>query len=336
MRWVAIVVIAIFLSFGFSVYASEGIISPLADSDVSTPAPPVIVSLPAPSVLGVQSSLGNAVTQFFSVTPTPLRLPDFAGQAPLLPQNVAGQAPLLPQNVAGQAPTPTPTPATRLTRKSHMTITLLGDSMIDTLGPDGGGLAEKLNKTYPSATFTIINHGVGGQNIDTGLLHLTNGYSYLGATRPSVISQSPDVIVVESFGYNPYSYDTGALETHWLRLASIMDTIKQQLPQTKIVIAATIAPNWNVFGDGAPFINFSANGKRQKVATIDSYIESTISFAKGEHYPLADAYDASKTADGNGMIQYINPGDHIHYSDSGRAFFSQILANTIITNRLLE
>lgn len=208
--------------------------------------------------------------------------------------------------------------------------------MIDTLGPDGGSLAGRLNKIYPNTTFTIYNHGVGGQNIDTGLLHLTSGYSYLGAIRPSVLSQSPDIIVVESYGYNPYPYDTGALVTHWLRMASIMDTIKQTLPNTKIVIAATIAPNWNVFGDGAPFINMSPEGKKQKVATIDSYIESTISFAQGEHYPLADAYHPSRGSDGNGMIQYINGGDHIHYSDAGRALMAGAIANVVVSNRLLE
>jgi hypothetical protein len=102
------------------------------------------------------------------------------------------------------------------------------------------------------------------------------------------------------------------------------------------VIAATIAPNWDVFGDGAPFISFSPEGKKQKVQHIDSYIESTIAFARGEHLPLADAYHPSRGADGNGKKSYINGGDHIHYSDAGRAFFASILADTIVASRVLE
>lgn len=322
MRWIAIVIIGIALTFSSSVYASSGIISPLSEAEspaMTNQAPVVITNIP--NVLGAQSSLSTAVMQFLSATPTPTPLRQgFVGQAPLPIPNV----------------TLSPTPTIRATKKPQMTITLLGDSMIDTLGPDGGALASRLNKAYPNTKFTIINHGVGGENIDSGLKRLTNSYSYLGVSRPSVISQLPDVIVVESFGYNPYSYDIGALTTHWMQMATMMNVIKENLPQTKIVIAATIAPNWDVFGDGAPFINMDPKGKREKVATIDSYIESTIAFANGEHYPLADAYHSSKSSDGNGMLQYINGGDHIHYSDAGRTLFSQTVANTIISQRLLE
>lgn len=141
---------------------------------------------------------------------------------------------------------------------------------------------------------------------------------------------------MESFGYNPYPYDTGALDKHWLQLGAITDTVRSSNPDTKILIAATIAPNWDVFGDGAPFINFSPEGKREKVRVIDSYIESTIGFAKTKRLPLADAYHATRQNDGNGMVKYINPGDHIHYSDAGRALMSQTIADAIIANRLLE
>ena len=317
MRFFAIIFSGILSVFMTSVYADSGIISPLADAPQPTTAPVVVQTaapLPLNNLLPVQSSLSQAVTDFMDTQPTPTPTPPLA---------------------SGGA-TPTPTPVPRFTRKSSMTITLLGDSMIDTLGPDGGGLAGRLNAVYPDTTITVINHGDGGTNIDTALFHLTNGYIYLGVNRPSVLSQKPDIIVLESCGYNPYPFDTGALDKHWAQLAAIVDTIHQNLPQTKILIAATIAPNWNVFGDGAPGISFSADGKVQKVKTIDSYIESTISFAKSQHLPLADAYDKTRTPDGNGEIQYINLGDHIHYSDSGRALFAQTVANAIISDKLLE
>ena len=217
-----------------------------------------------------------------------------------------------------------------------MTVSLLGDSMMDTLGPDGSGLAERLKRVYPESTITVINHGTGGVNIDAGLLHLTNGYSYLGATRPSVLSQTPDVLVVESFGYNPYPTADGALLTHWLKLAAVVDTVRAVSPGTKILLAATIAPNWNVFGDGAPFLHFSDQGKREKVAEIGRYIDNIIKFSQSQHLPLADSYTKTKDSEGNGMIRYINPSDHIHYSDQGRALMSKTIAEAIIANRLLE
>lgn len=240
--------------------------------------------------------------------------------------------------IASPTPSPIPTAAIRSTQKRSYTITLLGDSMVDTLGPVGGGLGEKLNRTYPNATFTIINHGVGAENIDSGLRRLTNGYSYLGLGRNSVVSEKPDVIVIESFGYNPYPLPdiNDALTKHWLKLAEIVDTIRRELPGTKIVIAATIAPNWDVFGDGAPFISMSPEGKRTKVEEIKKYIESAVGFAKSQGLPLADAYHPTLDANGNGKLPYINPGDHIHYSDSGRSLMAGKITDAIVSNRLLE
>lgn len=237
------------------------------------------------------------------------------------------------------SPTATPTPIsapTRTARKNHFTIVVLGDSMVDTLGPDVANLAGRLKWTYPSVEFTVINHGVGAENIDSGLNRLTSGYSYLGQGRPAVLSQNPDIIVIESFGYNPYPFEEGAIDRHWLQLATMVDTIRTQLPNSRIVIAATIAPNAEVFGDGAPGLSFSPEGKREKVATIKRYIENAIGFAKSQKFPLADAFHASLDSDGNGRLAYINPGDHLHYSDAGRALFAQTLANTIVSNRFLE
>jgi len=210
--------------------------------------------------------------------------------------------------------------------------------MIDTLGPVGSKLAQKLNTIYPNATFSVINHGVGAENIDSGLRRLTNDYVYLGLGGNAVVSEHPDIVVIESFGYNPLPISdiNDALTTHWLRLAAMVDTIHVQLPDAKIVIAATIAPNWDFFGNGAPNIAFSAEEKRLRVETIKKYIENAIAFAKTQNIPLADAYNESMDIHGNGFIEYINSEDHIHYSDIGRTFFSEIIANSIISNRLLE
>lgn len=318
MRWIALVIVGISLMFSFTVYAADRIISPLAD-----PTPIVIPVLNTKPIVSF-SDLLNAIPDTGAV----LSASSIATPSPTLAP-VPSEAPLA---------SPTPTIATRTARKKSWTITLLGDSMIDTLGPIGAGLSGRLNTIYPNATFTIINHGVGAENIDSGFRRLTNGYSYLGLGKNSVISEKPDVVIVESFGYNPYpTADINeALTRHWLRLADIMDTIHRELPGTKIVLAATIAPNATVFGDGAPGISFSPQGKEEKVSEIKKYIENTIAFAKSQELPLADVYHPSLDKEGNGKLNYINPGDHIHYSESGRALFSQIVASTIIANRLLE
>lgn len=227
-------------------------------------------------------------------------------------------------------PTPTPKPMTKTTQQSSYKIAILGDSMTDTLGPDGAGLGDRLKNIYPKTNFEILNYGVGGTNIDYGLERLTNDYQYLGRSIPSLISQQPEVVVIESFGYNPFAQDNNYLDRHWLALAALVDALKN----TKIVLAATIAPNADVFGDG--ILNWSAEQKQQKVKIIKEYLENTIKFAQSQHLPLANAYNPSLDQSGNGKLVYINSSDHIHYSETGRNLMAQKITEAIIANKLLE
>ncbi len=292
--------------FAFTVFAAETIISPLPDNLSTTPE---FITKPDISFGAIISPIPdtNVLGETTTVLPTP-------------------------------TPTPTPTPQAPVyvAKKSHYTIAVLGDSMVDTLGPGVPALAGLLKNSYPGVTFTILNYGVGATNISYGLERLTHDYDYLGNHIPSLVSQHPDIVVVESFGYNPYSFDQGALDKQWLTLAAIIDVIRGQLPGTKIIIAATIAPNANVFGDGAAGLSFGPVDKQERVTVIKRYIENAIRFAQGEHLPLADAYHPSLTSDGNGNLAYINGGDHIHYSGSGRALFAQAVFGAITGNRLLE
>lgn len=288
-----------------AVYAAEVVVSPIPDE---VPVPIVEVTTPAVS-FGTLSQL----------TPPP---------------EVLG---------ASIEPTPTPQPTLRLaqahsgqTRKDSFTIAVIGDSMVDTLGPDIAGLGNKLTQQYQNVTFRLLNYGVGATNIDYGITRLTSGYDYLGQPKPSLVSQNPDIVVIESFAYNPYSFDEGALDRHWLALAKAVDTVRGTLPEATVIIAATIAPNWDVFGDGAPGVSFSDQGKREHVAVVKRYLENALRFAQSQGLPLADVYHPSLQSDGNGKIQYINGGDHIHYSEVGRDLFARVLANTIVANKLLE
>ena len=241
-------------------------------------------------------------------------------------------------------PVPSPTPTPRKveqpkifnTAKPQYTIALLGDSMIDTLGSGVPNINRNLIKLFPKTSFILLNYGVGATNIDYGIERLTNSYTYLGVTYPSLVSQNPDVVVVESFGYNPYASSEGAIDKHWLALAKIVDILRKNIPTVKIIIAATIAPNSFVFGNGAPGITLNLIEKFERTLTIKSYLENTVRFAKSEHLPLADAYHPSLDILGNGKLRYINAGDHIHYSEAGREFFAEIVVNAILINHIFR
>ena len=208
----------------------------------------------------------------------------------------------------------------QLTTKTY-TIGVLGDSMIETMGQEMTFLKAAMHTYYPNATFKLLNFGFPARDAEYGLSQL-----------PSLLSKNPDLIVVESFAYNPWSDSQSDLDKQWLTLAKIVSDIKSR-PGTKIVMAATIAPNGNVFGDGA--LNWSSEAKWSKVNTIKKYLENAVRFAKGENLPLADAYHPSLGSDGNGITRYTNPGDHLHPSFPGHDLLSQKIAQAIWKNRLL-
>lgn len=291
----------VFSIFSFIVFAAESILSPLAQQA------PATISPTKPDVTFAQVS--QKTTSFGDVLGI-----------------VSVQV----------TPVPSPTPIPKTARQKKFVIAALGDSMIDTLGPDLPNLKNILTSVYRRTEFTMLNYGVGGTNIDYGIERLTSDYTYLDRHIPALVSQFPDILIVESFAYNPYSFDEGALDTHWLALAKIIDTMKLYCPQTKILLAATIAPNAVVFGDGGNLRPQDADGKLKKVTTIKKYLESTIRFAQSQNVPLANAFYPSLQEDGNGKLEYINGGDNIHYSDAGREFFSKIIADAIIDNHLLE
>lgn len=227
-------------------------------------------------------------------------------------------------------------PPVSVTKKSSYAIAVLGDSMVDTLGPGVPHLAAILSDRYPGVLFTVQNFGVGATNIDYGIERIASGYTYLAQQIPSIASQNPDIVIVESFGYNPYSMTHGALDRHWLALAKAVDAIRLHIPKAKIIIAATIAPNVETFGDGAAGISFSQTDKRERVNVIKTYLDNAVRFAQSQKLPVADAYHESLDSAGNGRDEYINAGDHIHYSDAGRVLFAAKVADAIKASNLLN
>lgn len=214
-------------------------------------------------------------------------------------------------------------------------IAVLGDSMIDTLEPGIPQLESALKLYYPYHKFNIINHGSGGSNIEDGLFRLLNDYEYLGTKRPSVISQKPDIIVVESFAYNNFGNSQSGIDRQWLGLGAITTNIKQLLPNTKIVLAATIAPNSIIFGNGIPGTQFTSLDKIEKSTNIKLYLQNLINFATSQHFPLANAYHPS-LVNGEGNKNLISGNDHLHPSGYGGQLFCDTVAKTIFDNHLIE
>jgi len=216
-----------------------------------------------------------------------------------------------------------------------ITIGVLGDSMIDTLQPDLPQLAAALKKYYPDKKFNILNYGAGGSNIEYGLFRLKNDYEYLGKKIPSLLSQKPDIIVLESFAYNNFGNSQSGIDRQWLALGAITTTIKESLPKTAILLAATIAPNSIIFANDVPGLHFTALEKVEKTGTIKLYLQNLINFAGSQNFPLANAYNPSLNGqEGNRL--YINAGDNIHPSGPGGELFCGLVAKALSDNNMVR
>lgn len=218
--------------------------------------------------------------------------------------------------------------------KSTYTVALLGDSMTDTLGKDLPQLKNLLHQNFPSYSFALLNYGQGSTNIESGLYRLTNTTNYLGRSYPPLLSYKPDILVVESFAYNHWGPEESDLNRQWIDIAKIIDTVRENSPATKIILASSIAPNASIFGDGA--LNWNSDQKWTAAQTVKSYLQNLTNFATSQHFPLADAYHPSLGTDGNGIPTYINNGDHLHPSDEGKTLYSQKIVDAIKENNIIQ
>jgi len=232
---------------------------------------------------------------------------------------------LVQENIDTVIPSATPSATPQVAIKTgSLTIAFLGDSMVDTMGEGLPYIEKELKKDYPGFQFNLLNYGAGGTNIEYGIQRITQDYEYLGKKIPALVKTNPDIVVVESFAYNPWGADQSDLDRHWLAMAKIVDLLKSQT-NAKILFLATIAPNKANFGVGPGGVNWDKDISYLHAAKIEKYIDNTIKFAKSQGYAYIDAYTPSIVS-GDGNLTYINPGDHIHPSVLGCQFIARLIA----------
>lgn len=202
-------------------------------------------------------------------------------------------------------------------------IALLGDSMIDTIKDDISYFKKSLSTYYPDTFFMITPYAYPASTIEKGLDKL----------KEEVVPTKPDIIVVESFAYNNYGNNQQGTDKHWLNLGAITSTIDEKLPNTRIVISATIAPNSIIFANGKE--NYSALEKIEKTSTIKNYLQNAVNFATSQRFPLANTYNISTDIKNEGLKELIDPVDNIHPSEAGAKLYFDTITKTIFDNNLI-
>ncbi|MDO8551227.1 MAG: hypothetical protein Q7S03_00900 [bacterium] len=218
-------------------------------------------------------------------------------------------------------------------KRAYLTF-LVGDSIIAALGKNADQLRKDLIANYPAHEFVNYNYGFGSTNILTLPDRLNNQTTYLGETFPPINEQTFDLIIFESFAYNPlsqYPLEEGLKKQTEILDMSIKEVIEKH-PNSVVAIMVPIAPSEKFFAKG--IIDLTIEVRKQWVKERVAYIKNAIEFAQKNNIPLINVYEKSLTAEGTANLKYINPSDYIHPSNEGIKLISKTIADYIFQNQI--
>ena len=205
-------------------------------------------------------------------------------------------------------------------KKQSYTIAIIGDSMVDTMGERLEYLEHVLTKRYPRTDFHLYNYGKGAQNVEDGLARFDSDFNYSDRHYPSLPQLHPDILIVGSFAYNPFSpYDRNQ---HWVSLTTMVEKAKGVASQ--VYMLAEIAPLRSDFGKGPGGVNWDSDTAYVHSGHIIEQLENAVGLSKDLGVPIIDAFHPS-----GGNRAYVNSNDGIHASVSGHEFTAGIIASRL-------
>lgn len=209
--------------------------------------------------------------------------------------------------------------------KSEYTVALIGDSMIDTLDSYLPKLAEQLKDKY-DANFKIYNYGVGAQNVEMGLARFSEPFNYKGREYPPLSELKPDILIIGSFAYNPFSAPD--INKYWLTMASLAE--HSQATKARVYFLADIAPVKEKFGVGS--LDWNTDSRIAHSQKIVDQLNSFTALSKTLNIPLIDVYSLTQDNGPFGSGEYTDAHDGIHANEKGRT----LVINQIVKDLIIE
>ncbi|MEO6509097.1 MAG: GDSL-type esterase/lipase family protein [Patescibacteria group bacterium] len=224
-------------------------------------------------------------------------------------------------------PTPTiaPTESDLLSKTSYK-IALYGDSLIDTMVDAQPSLETQLKAIYPKTLFKVYNYGIGAQNVNDGLERWDKPFSNRDREYPPIKNIKPDILIIGSFAYNPFSpHDPNK---HKESLTELVKKAKQTT--ARVFLLAEIAPLGDDFGTGIKGVNWTPKQSQEHSRHIIEQLQNVFAVGKELNVPVIDAYTPSKAEDSEfGKRELVNVDDGIHPSPEGHDFTAKIIISTI-------
>lgn len=255
---------------------------------------------------------------------TPKPVPQQAVKQTPAPMNPEEPKPVQATVSSALAPKITQPGVLGLSKKSYK-IAIFGDSMVDTMGESLEYLSKIMNQKYPGVSIEYFNYGIGAQNVEMGLNRFSEKFEYKTRKFPPLSEVKPDILIIASFAYNPFSPHNR--DKHWVTLSKLLDSAKTVSP--KVYVLAEIAPQGEGFGKGPNGVNWPEDVAYKHAVNIVEQINNAISLAKAKKLPLINAYSASAKSGKFGSGIYTNPDDGIHPSVYGHEFTADLIASKI-------
>lgn len=242
--------------------------------------------------------------------------------------------PLVTQNSPQPSPDLLPYQRPSIPQKRAYITFLVGDSIVAALGKNANLLREALIAHYPTHEFVNYNYGFGSTNILTVPDRLNSQTSYLGETFPPIQDQQFDLIIFESFAYNPLSelpLAEGLNKQIEILDKSIREIITRH-PSSVVAVMTPIAPSEEFYAQGNR--DLKPEIRKQWVEERLAYIKNAVEFAQKNNIPLINVYAKSLSPDGKVDLKYIDQSDYIHPSKEGVTLISKTIADFIFQNQI--
>ena len=212
-------------------------------------------------------------------------------------------------------------------------IIIVGDSIVNSLGPNANVLREDLIKYYPDSEFVTYNYGYPSTNVLSLYQRLTQTTNDGVKDNQAILTQQFELIIIESFGNNPLSEFPLAvgLQKQNEELERSVNAILAQKPNAALAFLTPIALDQVNYARESR--DLSPEVRKQWVAERVAYIDNHRTFAQKLGIPVIDVYKASLKPDGTVDQSYISD-DFIHPSKKGIELISQVVADYIFNNKI--
>lgn len=224
--------------------------------------------------------------------------------------------------------TPIPTPTlipTIAPKKSSYSIAIFGDSMVDTMGEELEYLQKVLTFKYPRTEFNLYNYGIGGQNVEQGLARFESSFVNRKRQYPPLPALSPDILILGSFAYNPFSIHDR--NKHYTLLRELV--AKAKIMPSRLYLLAEIAPLKTGFGEGKNGVNMPEDTAYQQATHILEQLDNVVNLSASENIHLINVYHESRIDGVFGDPYFVNKDDGIHPSNAGQSFTAQLITKNI-------